>query len=56
MVILAIAAKVVRPLSLDDFTDLLKKTRYARVRVELDAVKPLKPRILIHGKKRVFWQ
>lgn len=41
--ILAITAKAGRPLSLDDFTDLLKKTRYARIRVELDAGKPLKP-------------
>lgn len=38
--ILAIAAEAGRPISLDDFTNLLKKIGYACVRVELDPGKP----------------
>lgn len=45
--ILAIAEEAGRPLSIDDFTNLMKKTGYAQVRIEIDAGKPLKPGILI---------
>lgn len=38
--ILEIVAEVGKLLSLDEFTDLLRKTGYARVRVELDAGNP----------------
>lgn len=48
--IMAVVAEPGRPLSVDGFTDHLKKTGYARVRVEIDAGKPLQPRGLIHGK------
>lgn len=54
--ILEIAAKIDKPLSLDEFTDLLWKTGYARVRMELDARKPLKPGVLIKRRKGAFWQ
>lgn len=43
-------------MSIDGFTDFMKKMGYAWVRVQLDAGKPLKPVILIRGKKRIFWQ
>lgn len=46
MTILVIAAKVGKPLSIDEFTYLMKMG-YARVRVEIDVGKPLKPGILI---------
>lgn len=53
--IMAIAAEVGRSVDIDDFIDLLKKTGYARVRVEIDAGKPLMHGILIQGKKCPFW-
>lgn len=40
--ILAIAAKASRPVAANDSIDLLQKTRYARIRVEIDYMKPLK--------------
>lgn len=49
--IFAIAAEVGKPLSLDEFIDLLRKTGYARVRVKIDVGKPLKPGVLIRRKK-----
>lgn len=49
--IMVIAAEAGRPLAIDDFTDNLKKTGYAWVKVELDASKPLKPKVLIQEKK-----
>lgn len=51
-----VAEKVGNPLSLDNFTDLMKKTGFARVRVELDASKPLVLGVPIQGKNSVFWQ
>lgn len=51
MAILAIAAEVGKPISVDDFTDLLKEMRYAHVRVEKNAGKPLKRGVLIWGKE-----
>lgn len=54
--ILAVAAETGRPLSVDEFTYHLKKMGYAHVKVEIDAGKPLKPGVLIHGKKGHFWQ
>lgn len=45
--IMMIAAEAGRPLAINDFTDNLKKTGYARVKVELDASNPLKPGVLI---------
>lgn len=54
--ILAIATEVGKPLSLDEFTNLLWKTGYTRVHVEIDTGKPLKPGVLIRGRKEAFWQ
>lgn len=45
--IMAIAVEVGRPMAIDDFTDHLKKTRHAWVRVEIDVGKPLRPDVLI---------
>lgn len=56
MGILAIMAEVGKPLSVNDFTDLLRKTGYAQVKVEIDARKPFKLGVLIQGKKGAFWQ
>lgn len=53
-VILAVAAEAGKPLIIDDFMDLLRKTGYARVKVEIDAGQPLKPRVLIWGRKSTF--
>lgn len=52
--ILAIAAKVERPLAMDDFTDLLWKTGYVWVWVELGSGKSLKPSVSVKGKKGIF--
>lgn len=52
--ILAIATKAGRSLSINDFTDLLRKMGYARVRVEIDGGKPLKLGILIREKRMHF--
>lgn len=46
-VVLEIATEAGRPLIVDKFTDQLKKIGYARVRVEVDASKPLKLGIVI---------
>lgn len=54
--IMAVAEKARRPISVDGFVDHLKKAGYARVRVELDAALPLKPGVLVQGKRKVFWQ
>lgn len=54
MAIMAIAVQAGRLLSIDDFTNLLRKTGYARVRVEIDAGKPICPGVLIRGKKGEF--
>lgn len=43
------------PISIDDFTDQLKKTRFARIRVEIDASLSLKPGVFIRGKNKIFW-
>lgn len=53
--IMAIAAEAGKPLAVDDFTELLRKIGYAKVRVEIDAGMPLKPGVLIRGKRSVFW-
>lgn len=45
--IMAVVAEVGNPISSDNFTDLLRKKCYVRVRVVLDASKPLKPSVLI---------
>lgn len=52
--IMAIAAEVGKSQAVDDFTELLRKTGYARVRVEIDARIPLKPGVLIRGKGVCF--
>lgn len=52
--IMAIVEETGIPLSIDDFTDLLKKMGYARVRVEIDAGKPICPGVLLRGKKGEF--
>lgn len=54
--ILAITAEIDEPLAIDYFIDLLQKTKYARIRVEINSVKPLKPWILVRGKKGIFRQ
>lgn len=54
--IMAIAAEAGKPLAIDDFTELPWKTRYARIRVKIDAAKPLKPGVLIKGRNGIFWQ
>lgn len=54
LAILTIATKAERPLSIDKFKNLMKKMGYARVRVEIDAGKPLKLGILIKGKRIYF--
>lgn len=56
MAIFAIVAEVGRRLSIDDFTDMLRKMGYAHMRVEIDTGKSLKPSILIREKKGAFWQ
>lgn len=43
-------------ITIDDFTEQLKKIGFARVRVEIDSSLPLKPRVLIKGKNSMFWQ
>lgn len=54
-VILAIAAEAGKPLAIDDFTDMLRKTGYARVKLKIDAGQPLKPGALIRGRHD-FWK
>lgn len=50
-----IAAEVGKPVSMHDFVDCLRKTGYTRVKIELDAIEPLKPGNLIRYKKEAFW-
>lgn len=47
--ILAIEAKAGKLLAVDDFTEILRKTGYAQIRVEIDAVRPLKLGVFIKG-------
>lgn len=54
--IMAIMVEAGKPLSIDDFIDLWRKMGYARVRVEIDAGKPIYPGVLIWGKKGELWQ
>lgn len=54
--ITAIAVKAGKPLAVDDFTNHLRKIGYARVKLEIDAGNPLKPGVLIRGRKGTFWQ
>lgn len=56
LAILAVAREAGNPICIDSFTDMMRKTEFARVRVELVATKPLLPRVLIQGKSVVFWQ
>lgn len=56
MTILAIVAEVGKPLAMVDFTDLLQKIDYAQFQVEFDSGLPLKPGVLIRGKKGMFSQ
>lgn len=44
---MAITAVAGKPLAIDDFTENLKKTRYERVKVELQSSIPLKPGVLL---------
>lgn len=41
-------------ISLDDFTTQYQKMSFAKVRVEIDSLESLKPRILIQGGRRDF--
>lgn len=52
--IMAIAAEASKPLAMDDFTDLLRKTGYAQDRVEINAGNPQKLGVLIRGRKGAF--
>lgn len=49
-----IAADASKPLIVHEFTDRLRKTGYARVKIELDVAKPLKPGVLIQDKNKAF--
>lgn len=42
-ILLEIASEASKPLALDDFTTRYQKTGFAGVRMELDALEPLKP-------------
>lgn len=53
---MSIAAEVRRSMDINDFTELLRKTGYARIYVEIDAEVLLKPGVLIRKKREVFWQ
>lgn len=53
--IMAIVAEAGKPLAIDDFTENLKKTRYARVKVELLSSIPLKLGVLLQGRNGLFW-
>lgn len=46
-VIMAIAAKVGKPLAINDFTKNLRKTGYARVKLEMQADAPLKLGVMV---------
>lgn len=52
--IMIVAGEAGDRLSINNFTDLMRKIGYARIRVELDTFKPLQPGILIQGKRTVF--
>lgn len=52
--ILAIMVEVGKLLAMNDFTDLLQKIGYARIRVEIDSSKSSKPRVSVRGKKGFF--
>lgn len=51
---MVVASEAGTPLSIDNFTDQMKKMGYTRVRVQLDATKPLQPGVLIQGENKVF--
>lgn len=53
--ILTIMAGASKPLAMDDFTDLLWKTGYARVRLEVDSRLLLKTGVLVKERKGIFW-
>lgn len=54
--IMAVAGEACNPLSLNNFTDSMRKTGFARVRMEIDTSKLLLPGVLIQGRNTVFWQ
>ena len=43
-----------RPIAIDNFMDQLSKTSFTRIWVEIDAIEPLKPRVSIRAKGKVF--
>lgn len=45
-----IATEAGKPITVDEFTDCSRKSGSARVKVEIDAAKPLKPGVLIREK------
>lgn len=53
---MAVAGEAGNPLFLDNFIDLMRKDRFARVYMEFDTSKPLLPGVLIQGKNSIFWQ
>lgn len=54
--LMGIVEEADEPISIDEFTDQLRKTGFARIQVEIDATMPLKPGVLVKGKNRVFSQ
>lgn len=54
--IMAIATEVGKPLVIDDFMENLRKTGYARVKVELQVDVTLKPGVVVQGRHGLFWQ
>lgn len=53
--ILGIAEEARKPIAMDNFMDQLQKLGYARIQVEIDDIKPLKPRVLVREKDRFFF-
>lgn len=54
-IILAITTEVGKSLAIDDFTDMLRKTMYALIKVEIDVGQPFKSGVLIRGRRHDFW-
>ena len=54
-VLMGIVREAGKPIGLDEFTDHHRKTGYARARVEVDAIEPLKSRVSIRGSVGLFW-
>lgn len=53
--LLSIASKAGKPMAFNDFTIKYRKTKFARVQVEVDASEPLKLGISIRGLLGIFF-